>query len=264
MAITLRDGTRSIHVEAEVPGTPAEVWRAVATGEGVSAWFMPTTIDERTGGRIVVAFGPDAESRATITTWDPPHRFVAESADLGADAPAIVTEWQVAARGAGHSLVRVEQRIATERADFDPLLESVAAGWPGFLRVLRIYLAHFSGVPSAALSASTSTAAPEGEAWAALTGALGIADAAVGERRSAPDDAPTLAGLVEHAGTRPHELLLRLDAPAPGIAALGCFAAGDATHVVVRGYLYGSDAASVAAREEPRWRDWLAKRLGAS
>jgi hypothetical protein len=32
-------GRRSIQVEIEVPGTPEEVWQAIATGSGVSAWF---------------------------------------------------------------------------------------------------------------------------------------------------------------------------------------------------------------------------------
>jgi len=46
-------GRRSIQVEIEVPGTPEEVWRAIATGPGISAWFVPTTSDEREGGQLV-------------------------------------------------------------------------------------------------------------------------------------------------------------------------------------------------------------------
>ena len=37
-------GRRSVSVEVEVPGTPEEVWQAIATGPGVSSWFVPTEI----------------------------------------------------------------------------------------------------------------------------------------------------------------------------------------------------------------------------
>ena len=42
-------GRRSVQVEVEVPGTPEEVWQAIATGPGVSSWFVPTEFEERDG-----------------------------------------------------------------------------------------------------------------------------------------------------------------------------------------------------------------------
>ena len=36
------NGRRSVQVEFEVPGTPEEVWQAIATGPGISSWFVPT------------------------------------------------------------------------------------------------------------------------------------------------------------------------------------------------------------------------------
>jgi hypothetical protein len=35
-------GRRWVQVEVEVPGTPEEVWQAIATGPGISSWFVPT------------------------------------------------------------------------------------------------------------------------------------------------------------------------------------------------------------------------------
>ena len=40
-------GRRSIQVEVEVPGSPEEVWQAIATGPGISSWFVPTEFEER-------------------------------------------------------------------------------------------------------------------------------------------------------------------------------------------------------------------------
>jgi hypothetical protein len=42
-------GRRSIQIEIEVPGTPEEVWQAIATGPGISSWFVPTEFKERDG-----------------------------------------------------------------------------------------------------------------------------------------------------------------------------------------------------------------------
>ena len=57
-------GRRSVQVEVEVPGTPEEVWQAIATGPGISAWFVPTEVVERDGKPVAVKsnFGPGMES----------------------------------------------------------------------------------------------------------------------------------------------------------------------------------------------------------
>ena len=51
-------GKRWIQVEVEVPGTPEEVWEAIATGPGISSWFMPVATNEEgaepcVGGAII-------------------------------------------------------------------------------------------------------------------------------------------------------------------------------------------------------------------
>jgi len=63
-------GRRSIQVEVEVPGTPEQVWEAIATGPGVSSWFVPTEIDGSAGGNMVCHFAPGMDSKATITSWE--------------------------------------------------------------------------------------------------------------------------------------------------------------------------------------------------
>ena len=69
---------RSVEVEIGVPGTPEEVWQAIATGNGWSAWFAPTEIEEREGGAIKQSMGPGMESAAVVTAWQPPHSFAIE------------------------------------------------------------------------------------------------------------------------------------------------------------------------------------------
>src|SRR5437764_60348 len=45
------NGRRSVQVEFEAPGTPEQVWQALATGPGISSWFVPTDIEEQGGKR---------------------------------------------------------------------------------------------------------------------------------------------------------------------------------------------------------------------
>src|SRR6185436_17250749 len=56
-------GRRSTTIEFEVAGTPEEVWQAIATGPGISSWFVPTEIEERDGKPVAVKykFGPGVE-----------------------------------------------------------------------------------------------------------------------------------------------------------------------------------------------------------
>src|SRR5262249_27520370 len=40
-------GRRSAQIEIEVPGTPEEVWQAIATGPGISSWMVPAEFEEK-------------------------------------------------------------------------------------------------------------------------------------------------------------------------------------------------------------------------
>jgi uncharacterized protein YndB with AHSA1/START domain len=254
-------GRRSVQVEVEVPGTPEEVWQAIATGAGISSWFVPSEVEEREGGTAVSHFGPGTsmDSVATITAWDPPHRFAAESQDLGPNAPSVATEWIVEARSGGTCVVRVVHSLFASTEDWDNQLESWEGGWPGFFRILRLYLAHFRGQRCSAMQLGGASPKPKSEAWATLTASLGLAGAAVGQRVHSPTGAPPLAGLVERMGEDPYpeELLLRLDEPAPGIAHLFAMDMGGQVYLSIRLFLYGDQAPVIVARDEPLWRAWM-------
>jgi uncharacterized protein YndB with AHSA1/START domain len=255
-------GRRYVEVEVEVPGTPEEVWQAIATGPGVTSWFVPTRMEERVGGSVIANFGPGMDSLATITAWDPPHRFAADSRDdMGPGSPAIATEWTVEAKAGGTCVVRVVHAWFADSDDWDGQFGAFEHGWPAFFRILRLYLAHFRGQSGVNVQLMGTASQPTaGEAWAALTERLGIAGTGPGQRVQAAADAPALAGEVERVGPDDHpELLLRLDAPAPGIAHLFALPMGGQVYLPVRLYLFGDQPAAVAAREEPAWQAWMAR-----
>lgn len=252
-------GRRSIQVEVEVPGTPEEVWRAIATGPGISAWFVPTTSDEREGGQLVHTFGPGMDCPAKITAWQPPKRFVDEG-DLGAPgSPTMATEWSVEARAGGVCLVRVVHSLFATTDDWDNQLDGLEQGWPTYFQILRMRLTHFRGMPCSSMQLLGFSSEGEAIAWEKLGGALGLTKVAQGQKWTAPAGVPPLAGVVELVGKgmHPNTVLLRLDTPAPGSAYIGAFSCGGMVQVAVCVYLYGDQARSAIERDEPTWRKFV-------
>jgi uncharacterized protein YndB with AHSA1/START domain len=252
-------GRRSVQVEVEVPGTPEEVWQAIATGPGVSAWFVPTEIVEQDGKPVAVKvnFGPGMESEAKVTAWDPPRMFAAEGTDWGPNAPPVATEWSVEARAGGKCVVRVVHSLFASTDDWDGQLEGTEFGWPGFFRILRLYLTHFRGQRSALMQWNVMPTGTDAEAWDKLTTALGLKGVSAGQRFTASPGNPSLSGVVEPADQYPHHVMLRLDKPCPGIADLGAANCSGTVMATISFYLYGEKAAEVAAREKPLWQAWV-------
>jgi len=262
-------GRRSVSVEIEVPGTPEEVWQAIATGPGVSSWFVPTEVEHGPDGtptRVLSHFGASAswDAAAKVTAWDPPRRFAAESPGHAPNSPPVATEWIVEARSGGTCVVRVVHSLFASSDDWDGQLEGWEGGWPQFFQILRLYLLHFSGQPSSIIQLAGSSSQSAPEAWGVLTRSLGLVGTAQGERRTAVADAPPFSGIVERVNEGEHnQLLLRLDAPTPGLAHFFVLPMGGQVFLVVRLYLYGAQASATVTRDEPKWQAWLRKHFGA-
>jgi uncharacterized protein YndB with AHSA1/START domain len=251
-------GRRSVQVEVEVPGTPEEVWRAIATGPGISSWFVPAAFEQGDGRpeAVTMNFGPGMESRSAVTAWDPPHMFAAQGEGWGG-SPPIATEWSVHARAGGTCVVRVVHSLFASTDDWDNQLEATESGWPAFFRTLRIYLTHFSGQASALMQFVAPVAATESAAWDTLTATFALKGLSVGQPWTAPAGVPELGGVLEYASHSPNDMLVRLHKPGPGVAAFGSFDMGGQVMVAVNFYRYGDHAAQTVERERPLWQAWL-------
>jgi uncharacterized protein YndB with AHSA1/START domain len=256
-------GRRWVQVEVEVPGTPEEVWRAIASGPGISSWMVPAEFEERDGRPVAVKldFGPGMVSNSPVTAWDPPRMWGAKSDGWMPGSPPIADEWTVEARGGGICVVRIVHSLFASTEEWDNQLEGPESGWPAFFRTLRIYLTHFRGQQSSRIRLMAPAAGTEAEVWETLTGALGLKGATVGQHRTAPAGVPAFSGTVEHITERPYDAVLRLDKPGPGVAALGVFSYGGAVMAALGFYLYGDRAAGTVARETPFWQAWIQERL---
>ncbi|WP_349271436.1 hypothetical protein [Mycolicibacterium parafortuitum] len=151
--------------------------------------------------------------------------------------------------------------LFTDRDDWDDEMESFETGWPGFFDVLRIYLRDFPGQPAAMAFAATGHPGDMVAAWTELASAMGVAGLDVGHRYETPSGVPHLVGTVEsvHQTTEFRTVMVRLDAPNPGIALIGGCRPGDQSRLSVGLYLYGDAACDTAAAEAPRWQSWLAQ-----
>lgn len=256
-------GRRFVQIEIEVPGTPEEVWRAIATGPGISAWFVPTEFVIRDGTPVEVkmSMAPGMESTSAVTAWEPLKKWAAQSDGWIPGMPPLANEWSIEALSGGRCILRIVQSLFATTDDWDNQLESAEHGWPGFLRALRLYLTHFRGQACTSMKWMTPFAGTEAEAWERLTAALGVKGVKVGQRWSAPADVPALGGVAEYYTENPNDALLRVDKPGPGILALGTFTCGGPTMVAMNFYLYGDQAAGIVARETPLWDAWFQNRF---
>ncbi|HEV3341358.1 MAG TPA: SRPBCC domain-containing protein [Pirellulales bacterium] len=256
-------GRRSIQVEVEVPGAPEEVWQAIATGPGISSWFVPTRCEERAGGEVVSNFGPGMDCPSTITAWEAPKRFVAESVMGPPGSPKVATEWSVEARAGGTCLVRVVHSLFADTDDWDNQLDGLEQGWPTYFRILRMYLERFKGMACSAMQFVGFSSDSETKAWQKAGGELGLLKVAQGQKWSAPEGFPRMTGLVDSLGQGMHSntVLLRLDTPAPGSAYIGAFTCGGMVMVCMSVYLYGAKAKAAVERDEPIWQKWMGERF---
>jgi len=254
-------GRRSIQVEVEVPGTPEEVWQAIASGPGVSAWFVPTRVEtgkDGTPSQMIHSFGPGMDSAAAVKVWEPPHRFTAESEGFGPDAPAMATEWSVEAKAGGVCIVRVVHSLFASTDDWDGQLEDMESGWPAFFVILKQYLSQFKGQASSAFNPMAFTPGSVSSAWSRLLAPMGLEHAAQGQEWRSAAGVPPLSGkvILARGGDHPN-VLVQLHGPAPGALLLTACAMGEQSMLSMGFYFYGDSAAGTVSRDEPLWQAWM-------
>lgn len=237
----------------EVPGTAEQVWQALATAAGMSAWFLPTTLDERVGGALHFSMGPQMGSDGWVTAWEPPHRIVYQedwAALMGVD-PAelspLTSQFVVEAQSGGTCVVRVTSSgFGTGAAWEAEFWEDMGTSWLPYFDNLRLYLAHFHGQEATALEATAAHPVEPEVLWSALREALGLG------AEGSPVDLRGTAGVVERIGRR--QGLVLLTGPVPGMIHAFVHATGESeATAAVRGYLFSPDAAQYVQREQPAW-----------
>lgn len=248
---------RVIDLSIHAPTTPHEVWDAIATGPGISSWFVPTEIDGRVGGDVRIHFDAFGDATARVIEWDPPNRLAYRTVDESGGG--LTNEWTVEPTETDLSTVRLRVSGFTEDQDED--FEGLSGGWPIFLGNLRLHLAHFRGAEARSITPTVFLPGGHDEAWANLCDSLGIPVdlSPAAHLATTGEGVPMLSGTVEDTIFIPNKVsayILLMDAPAEGTAFIAAEGDGEQVGCSVWLYLYDVDSDEV----DDRWTPYLTER----
>ncbi len=146
--------------EVTLPATPEQVWQAVATSAGNTAWLFPNEI------------APDG---ADATVWDPPHHFAVrqESGDW-----FNALEFEIEAIDGSTTRLRYAH-CGIFMDDWESQYDAVQQHTDFYLHTLGQYLEHFEGRPATyigggpgGLAGPAASSSPDG--FDRMTQALGV------------------------------------------------------------------------------------------
>ena len=101
---------RRLEKRVDLDATPEQVWEAIATGPGISAWFVPHEVEPRLGGALSQRFGEGYSDTGRITAWEPGTRFAYRAAERPPEGSAdYAFEFLVEAREGGGAVLRFVQ-----------------------------------------------------------------------------------------------------------------------------------------------------------
>jgi uncharacterized protein YndB with AHSA1/START domain len=192
-------------LDATVSATPAQVWDAIATGEGISSWFVGRTdID---GDTVRTAFGDNPIPAAQITTRDEPHHFAYRSA-TAPDGRYIAYEYLIEGHDHATTVLRTVTSGFLPGDDWAGEYEAMQYGTALFFATLTEYLRHFPGRTATPITAFGPPVTDWPAAWQRLHKTLGLHDPQPGDEVQAElPGLPAIQGQVYF--TNPHTLAIR-------------------------------------------------------
>jgi len=235
--------------EVALDASPEQVWEAIATGPGLTSWFMTHEVEPGVGGLVRLRVD-DFVAESRITGWDPPHRLEVIG---GSEEEPMAFEYLVEARDGGSTVLRFVQS-GFLGDNWETEYDAMFAGWDCYFRTLGQYLRHFYGRQATFVFADGPEASAAPEAWPRLLSALGFtARPVLGEQVRLTGPEP-LEGVVDDVldsflGVRTADALYRFH----GRAILNM-------PIAVGHHVFLPDVDSEKANES--WRGWLEEVLG--
>lgn len=225
-----------IRKEVALDATPEQVWQAIATGPGLTAWFAPMDLD--------------ADSD-TVVAWEP-GKHLAIQTPQAEDGSTQAFEYLIEARGQASTVLRFVHSGYFGDDWSDEYEDMTGEGWDMYLHTLAQYLSRFGGRPAVYVEAEGPPSSARPDAWPRLAAALGTG------RQVEPGTAVHLDlvgvgaidGVVDYVspnfvGLRTADALVRFHGRAP----MGMT-------VAVSHHTYGRDVD--VAKAVPAWEAWLA------
>ncbi|MGO9274409.1 MAG: SRPBCC family protein [Terriglobia bacterium] len=159
---------RKHELKIEVAATPAELWKALSTAQGIQSWFAPIArVEPGVGGGITVGWGPGMEFTQAIEVWEPEQHLHAGRVDYYIEGNGDTTILRLVESGFG------------DDAKFDGEFESTGKAWPVFMTMLK--RSAEAGVDSCTTAATFRFLdIPSVEVWHRLIAEKQFCDALVG------------------------------------------------------------------------------------
>ncbi|WP_028925727.1 SRPBCC family protein [Pseudonocardia acaciae] len=161
-----------IRKEVEIDATPEQIWQAIATGPGITSWFMPHEVTPGEGGSIRLTV-PGFEEESVITAWEPAKRLAyrGKTAD---DGTVHAMEYLIEGRDGGSTVLRFVHSGMLGDKWGDDFEVGLAHGWDQYLHTLGEYITRFLGRPVTFINANgpAASAAPDG--WSEFLAGLGL------------------------------------------------------------------------------------------
>jgi len=160
-----------IRQEAQVDATPEQVWHAIATGPGISSWFVGRT--EVAGSTVRTSFGDDWIPAGTVTAAEPGHRFAYRS-DTADDGRFLANEYLIEGRDRATTVLRAVASGFLPGDDWADEYEAMQFGTQLFFRTLVEYLQHFPGRAATPLTLFSPPVPDWPATWQRLHAELGL------------------------------------------------------------------------------------------
>jgi uncharacterized protein YndB with AHSA1/START domain len=137
---------RSVGATVLLPGSPADVWRAITDAAEIVKWFcFAAEIEGRPGGRARYRWTDEFDWSYTIDAWEPERRLrMVGHQERGGESALVALEWLLEGQSGGTAL-RVVHSGFGYGAAWDDEVDGTSRGWYGELRNLRHYLARHRG-----------------------------------------------------------------------------------------------------------------------
>ncbi|WP_433359366.1 SRPBCC domain-containing protein [Actinoplanes sp. CA-142083] len=161
-----------INLDATVDATPAQIWDAIATGPGMTTWFIGRTdID---GNTVRTAFGDNWIPTGTIKTKDQPQHFAYES-ERAPDGRFSAYEFLIEGRDHSATVLKSVTSGFLPGDDWADEYEAMQYGTQLFFATLVEHLRHYPGQTATPVTAFGPPVTDWDATWKALHEKLGDA-----------------------------------------------------------------------------------------
>ncbi|HTY35345.1 SRPBCC family protein [Mycobacterium sp.] len=249
--------------EIELDATRSQVWDMVATGAGLSAWFVPHELESRLGGVGRAHFGGGNFQDGRVLIYEPGRRIMlgAEFDDAFRSEPEPFSGLEFWITGDSPTTLHVRQE------GFPVVDQEVyESGWDVYLHTLSEYLRHFAPMPSATTVAIVSRSMERLRAYQRLVGALGVRkEVAVGEELTLQPRGragESISGVVDLRMSHPHLEVLGIRTQTGFLRAASdetCYAAALTRYE----YVVDPERFRNLTAESASWQSWLEEQFAA-